>query len=316
MPELFLPIVALLVGFYGLMRSADLLVDNATELSLRLGVSTLMVGIIVIGFGTSAPEMFVSAVAALENKGNLALGNALGSNITNIGLVLGCAALISRIPVAKSTAIADLPVLVVTALLAAYFLLDGTLSGTDGGILLVILISYLYWSATNASSEESNLDIERHEERSTSSLVSLLIFSIIVLLIASRILVYGATSIAEFFGISDLIIGLTVVAIGTSLPELAAAIAAARRNVHDMILGNIIGSNVFNILAVLGITGMVRSTEVDLHVLWRDFPVMLALTLAMIAFAFFGKGFSKLAGVVFVTSYVAYVTHLVFVALH
>ena len=314
MTELLLPFAAILVGFVLLMKSADLLVENAAELALRLGISTFFVGVVIIGFGTSAPEMFVSAMAALENKGNLAVGNALGSNITNIGLVLGSAALINSISISRESALADIPVLILTGLLGAYFIIDGNLSNLDGWVLLVVLGAYLYWSANNGTSipDLAELESRHHSDATMSKLITMTVVSIAILLIASRALVFGAVSVAEFFGVSDLIIGLTIVAIGTSLPELAAAIAAARKNVHDMIFGNIIGSNVFNILAVLGITGTIQATVIETDVIWRDFPVMLGLTGLMLVFALTRKKFSRIEGAALLLIYLAYLLYLVF----
>lgn len=316
MLELALPLVAILLGFVVLIKSADLLVDNAAELALRLGVSTFFVGVVIIGFGTSVPEMFVSAIAALENKGNLAVGNALGSNITNIGLVLGLAAVINRVSISRNTAIAEIPLLILTGILGAYFILDGELSRLDGALLIIILFTYLYWSAKNGIGNAHSDDVATHlhSSRSMSALISLSVLSIVLLLLASRVLVYGAVSIAEYFGVSDLVIGLTVVAIGTSLPELAAAVAAARKNVHDMIIGNIIGSNVFNILAVLGITGAIQATTVDTAVIWRDFPVMLGFTVFMFLVAWLRKSIGRLEGCIMVAAYVGYVSYLVWFA--
>jgi cation:H+ antiporter len=226
--------------------------------------------------------------------------------------VLGFAAFINRIPISRDSAIADIPLLLLTGALGAYFIVDGELNGLDGGILLIVLAGYLYWSAQSGKSVlEQDVAIPVHSKRSMSALITLCTVSIILLLLASRVLVYGAVSIAEHFGVSDLIIGLTVIAIGTSLPELAAAIAAARKNVHDMIIGNIIGSNVFNILAVLGITGVIQTTTIESAVIWRDFPVMLGLTVFMLLLALFRKGFGRIEGVALLTIYVIYVSYLV-----
>ncbi len=313
MTDLLLPIGAVLFGFIVLMKSADMLVDNATELALRLGISTFLVGVLIIGFGTSAPEMFVSAMAALENKGNLAVGNALGSNITNIAVVLGLAAVINRVPVARDSAISEIPILILTGVIGAYFLLDGELGLVDGAVLLIVLMTYLYWSSQNGSNAVEMEEIEKHShaERTTSALITLSAFSIILLMLASKVLVFGAVEIAEFFGVSDLVIGLTVVAIGTSLPELAAAIAAARRKVHDMIIGNIIGSNVFNVLGVLGITGVIQTTQVEPAVIWRDFPVMLGITVLMLVIALTRKSFGRIEGIALLSIYAAYVSYLI-----
>lgn len=308
-------IAFVLAGFILLMWSADKLVDNASELAGRLGVSTFLVGIIIVGFGTSAPELFVSAMAALEDKGNLALGNALGSNITNIGLVLGSAALIKALPVNRGTATKDIPIVLVTGLMSIFLILDGQLSHIDGAILIVVLLSYLIWSAK--SSQTSETSQENNHQPSDQALwqcTAWTIGSIVVLIVASRILVEGAVTIAEFFEVGELVIGLTIVAIGTSLPELAAAIAAARKGVHDMIIGNIIGSNVFNTLGVLGVTGAIRATEIDTSALWRDFPVMFIFTSLMLVFALTRGKFSRFEGGVLLIGYISYLGYLFYIA--
>lgn len=317
--QIELAVALVLVGFFLLMWSADVLVDNASELAGKLGISTLLVGIIVVGFGTSAPELFVSAMAALDGKGNLALGNALGSNITNIGMVLGTAALIRAMPIERRTATRDIPIVLISGLLAIGLILDGMLSMFDGFLLLAVLIAYLSWSAKTQSSPqmsgaETDVSVnseKAHSEKSTLALSAWVIASIIILMAGSKILVSGAVTIAEYLGVGELIIGLTIVAIGTSLPELAAAIAAARKGVHEMILGNIIGSNVFNTLGVLGLTGALQATEVDTSALWRDFPVMIAFTILMFVFAIIKGRFGRTEGAILLIGYISYIAYLI-----
>ncbi len=290
------------------------MVDNASELACKLGVSTFLIGVVIVGFGTSAPELFVSAMAALENKGNLALGNALGSNITNIGLVLGAAAIVRTLPIDRTSATRDIPMVIVAGLVSVALLLDGKLGHIDGLILLVILIAYLIYSAkSNASCEQNHSDSAKNEHSLAMS-AAWTVGSILILMAASRILVIGAVNIAEFFNVSELVIGLTIVAIGTSLPELAAAIAAARKGVHDMIIGNIVGSNVFNTLGVLGLTGALRATEIDSGVLMRDFPIMFAFTGFMLFFALTKGNFGRMAGTIMLGGYVAYLGFLLLTA--
>lgn len=311
------PIALILVGFFLLIWSADLLVDNAAELAARLGISAFLVGIIIVGFGTSAPEMFVSAIAAFDNKGNLALGNALGSNITNIGLVLGFAAFIRGLSVGKTAARRDIPIVLLTGIISIWLVKDGLLSRLDGIVLLLVLVTYLIWSALN-SKKEGQLQTDNADKASTEgdsrptwfyALITLV--SIVILMLASRMLVSGAVDIAQMLGVGELIIGLTIVAIGTSLPELAASVAAARKGAHDMIIGNIIGSNIFNTLGVLGITGAIQATDIDTSALWRDFPIMFAFTALMLIFALTGS-INRRAGILFVFGYVAYICYLVF----
>ena len=307
-----------------------MLVDNASEFAHQMGISTFLVGIVIVGFGTSAPEMFVSAMAALENKGNLALGNALGSNITNIGLVLGSAALVRGLPVTQTTARIDIPIVIATGVISIFLVSDGLLSNTDGIVLLSLLVGYLIWSAKFSEgfggelvieeivSDPHELDLSRIDHprgKSKTAALAWTFGSILLLMLASKLLVQGAVTIATALGVGELIIGLTIVAIGTSLPELAAAIAAARKGVHDMIIGNIIGSNVFNTLGVLGITGVIQATAIDTGALWRDFPVMFIFTILMFVFALSQGKFSRREGAVLLTGYVVYICYLVFSAI-
>ncbi|MGK0373933.1 MAG: cation:H+ antiporter [Arenicella sp.] len=314
--QIEIAVALVLVGFLLLIWSADVLVDNASALAGHMGISTFMVGIVIVGFGTSAPELFVSAVASLEGRGNLALGNALGSNITNIGMVLGGAALVRTLPVSRSTAVIDLPIVLFVGVLAIVLVMDGWLSFLDGIILLSVLAAYLIWSAKSEKIlevESSSSDLDDDEpSNSTTVYATWTVFSIVLLMVASQMLVSGAVTIAEYFGVGELIIGLTIVAIGTSLPELAAAIAAARKGVHDMIIGNIIGSNIFNTLGVLGLTGLLRSTEIDTSALWRDFPVMFAFTALMLIFALTKGRFGRREGAIFLLGYLAYLGYLIF----
>lgn len=320
MPML-VPVILILIGFVLLIWSADLLVDNATVLAEHIGVSTFVIGVLIIGFGTSAPELFVSAMAAIENKGNLALGNALGSNITNIGLVLGSAAFIKQLNVARSTAIKDIPIVILTGVIAVALVIDGYLSNIDGFILLVILASYLIWTSKTCDDgiEDLTENLRKHDmtaqvhpkAKSTPAAFALTILSIVLLVAASHMLVDGSIAVATYFNVNELIIGLTVVAIGTSLPELAAAIAAARKGAHEMIIGNIIGSNIFNILGVLGITGIIRGTQIEVDAISRDFPIMFFFCLLMLMFALTKGRVSRPEGALLLIAYLVYVCYLV-----
>lgn len=322
---MLIPIIFILVGFILLIWSADLLVDNASCLADKLGVSAFMIGVLIIGFGTSAPEMFVSAMAALENKGNLALGNALGSNITNIGLVLGSAALVKSISVSRSTALIDIPAVIITGIIAILLVLDGILSHLDGIILLVILAGYLLWTSkcsndvdlVECANDGSQDQQKSNDSKEKSALIAfgLTVLSIILLVVASRMLVHGAVAIATILNINELLIGLTIVAIGTSLPELAAAVAAARKGEHQMIIGNIIGSNVFNTLGVLGITGAIRATEINLSALTRDFPMMFFFSILMLIFALTKGRLSRPEGAILLVGYIVYICYLVVTAI-
>ncbi|QJQ96581.1 MULTISPECIES: calcium/sodium antiporter [Halomonadaceae] len=292
---MLLPLVAMLVGLVLLVWSAERFVEGAAATSRHLGLSPLLIGMLVIGFGTSAPELLVSALAASQGNPGLALGNAYGSNITNIGLILGLVALLSPLAVHSQVLRQELPVLGGATLLAAWQLRDGVISLGEAGVLLTLLalfIGFSLWRSRRAGAGVDALssDTEESLEVRPMSLPRALTWTLIglgLLIVGSRILVWGAVEIAQAFGISDLIIGLTVVAIGTSLPELASSISALRRGEHDLVLGNVVGSNLFNTLAVVGLAGVISPIDVGAEVLTRDWVVMAVMTLLL---AFFAMG--------------------------
>jgi len=292
--------VAILVGLALLIWSADLFVDGASSIARNMGISPLIVGIIIIGLGTSAPEMLVSGVAALQGNPGLGIGNALGSNITNITLVLGFTAILYVLPVHSSLLKKELPLVLATAVLAWALLADGFFSRLDGIILVIALVVVFGWMIISAKKESKNHDplidhtIEELPEKLNNNKAMIwTLGGLVVLLISSKMLVWGASNIASAMGISDLVIGLTIVAIGTSLPELAATISSARKGETDLAVGNIVGSNLFNTLAVLAIPGLIQPLNVPEGVLDRDMPIMLALTVLLLIFSF---GFFKNSG--------------------
>lgn len=293
-------ILAILVGFVLLIWSADRFVDGAAVSAKYAGMPSLLIGMIVVGFGTSAPEMLVSAMAAADGSPELALGNALGSNIVNIGLILGITALIAPIAVHSNIVKKELPLLLVVSVLFALLIVDGGLSRFDAGVLLLGFFSFMGWSIySGLKSKNDSLatDVEQELNVQTMSLkaaIVWLVVGLVVLIISSRLLVWGAVSIAEIMGISDLIIGLTIVALGTSLPELAASIAAARKGEHDIAIGNVIGSNIFNILAVTGIAGMIApAVNLSPDLLSRDWLAMLSLSIFLLIFAYGHRGIGR-----------------------
>ena len=309
----------LIVGLILLIVAADKFIIGAAALAKHLGVSTMLVGLIVVGFGTSAPEMVVSAIASFKGNSGLAMGNVVGSNITNIALVLGVGLLIVPMQVKSMVIKREMPILILTCLLALFLLLDLELSFVDGVILLVamllvtLLLSYLGLSQSKDSYTQE-IETEYDLSIKLSHAILFLIFGIIILPLASQLMVIGATDIAEYFGVSDLVIGLTVVALGTSLPELAAIISSARKNEHDLAIGNIVGSNIFNILGVLGISGVIRSYEFSQRFLMFDFLYMVILTVFLFAvsvyFVLKDRFISRLIGFVLVLLYVAYMVWL------
>ncbi len=285
--------VAILVGLVLLIWSADLFVDGASSIARNLGVSPLIVGIVIIGLGTSAPEMLVSGVAAFQGNPGLGIGNAIGSNITNITLVLGFTAILYVLPVHSSLLKKELPLVLATAVLAWVLLADGFFSRIDGIILiiaLVVVFSWMIMSAKNQATQHDPLIDETLEELpeklENNKAMIWTIGGLVLLLVSSKLLVWGASNIASSMGISDLVIGLTIVAIGTSLPELAATISSARKGETDLAVGNIVGSNLFNTLAVLAIPGLVQPLTVPDGVLERDMPIMIGLTVLLLLFSF------------------------------
>ncbi|WP_105173704.1 calcium/sodium antiporter [Pseudoalteromonas sp. T1lg122] len=293
-------ILAIIVGFALLIWSADRFVDGAAVSAKYAGMPSLLIGMIVVGFGTSAPEMLVSAMAAADGSPELALGNAVGSNIVNIGLILGITALIAPITVHSLIVKKEIPLLLAVSALFALLIVDGDLSRFDAGILLFGFCSFIGWSIySGLKSKNDSLakDVEHELNVQTMSLkaaITWLIVGLVVLIASSRLLVWWAVNIAELMGISDLIIGLTIVALGTSLPELAASIAAARKGEHDIAIGNVIGSNMFNILAVTGIAGMIApAVNLSPDLLSRDWLAMICLSIFLLIFAYGHRGVGR-----------------------
>ncbi|MFZ7142071.1 calcium/sodium antiporter [Avibacterium avium] len=323
---MFLSFLAILVGLAILVWSADRFIDGAASLASYLGMSPLLIGIVIIGFGTSAPEIIVSALSALNHSPGIALGNAYGSNITNIALILGVTAMIKPIMVNSQVLKKELPVLMLVTLLSAFLIYDATISRLDAMILLAVFTLYMgwtIWQGTRHSGDSLEQDInDELKEKSQMPLktaVLWLVIGLALLMASSQLLVWGAVNIATYLGVSDLIIGLTIVAIGTSLPELAASIMAARKNELDLAVGNIIGSNLFNTLAVVGIAGAISPIQATPEVFSRDMLVMIALTGLLFLF---GYGFkrkngriNRVEGLVLFLCYVAYNSLLIYTAL-
>jgi len=313
------PLLAVLCGLTLLLWSADRFVEGAASIARHWGMSPLLIGMLIVGFGTSAPEILVSATASLEGNPSIALGNAFGSNITNIALILGLTALISPIAVHSSVLRKELPVLMGVTLVVAFQLLDGDLSRADALVLIAIFISLLVWSLVQSrASRNDSLGAEIETELQDRTMAAgrawlWLLVGLLVLIISSRLLVWGAVEIARFVGVSDLVIGLTVIAIGTSLPELASSLIAARKGEHDIAFGNVVGSNLFNTLAVVGIAGVIHPLAVEPAVLQRDVLVMGVLTasLFVMGYGFRGSGrINRIEGGVLCLAWIGYTTWL------
>ncbi len=287
---LLLPALAIIIGFVLLIWSADKFVLGASNTARSFSISPLIVGVVIVGLGTSAPEMLVSAMAAADGNTGLSIGNAIGSNITNIGLMLGITAILYPLQIHSKLLKREMPVLLVIIALSYFILWDRELSFANGLLLLTLMflmLAFTIWEAKNQPDDALSQEIleELPEQVSKGEAIKWLLIGIFILIASSRILVWGAVEIAEYFQVSDLIIGLTIVAIGTSLPELAATITAARKKEYDLALGNIIGSNIFNILGVMALPGLIRPGTFDSVVLTRDYPVMLGLTIALLIFS-------------------------------
>ncbi|WP_432821755.1 calcium/sodium antiporter [Trichloromonas sp.] len=317
---MMVPFIALLFGLALLVWSADRFVDGSAAVARHFGMPPLLIGMVVVGFGTSAPEMVVSAIASAQNNPGIALGNAYGSNITNIALILGITALISPIAVHSQVLRKELPILAAVTALAAFQLWDGELSRNDAMVLLAVFAGLMIWTIAQGLTKKTDpfgTEMEQELQAQTVPVgraIFWLIGGLLLLIVSSRILVWGAVKIAHGFGVSDLIIGLTIVAVGTSLPELASSVIATRKGEHDIALGNILGSNLFNTLAVVGIAGVIRPMAIAPEVFSRDLLTMGLLTLSLFAigFGFRGPGrINRLEGAALLASYVGYTYYLV-----
>jgi len=315
--------VAIVAGIALLVWGADRFVLGASGIARNLGISPLIIGLTIVGFGTSAPEMLVSATAAFDGNAGLGVGNALGSNIANVALVVGVTAILTPLLVQSSVIRREFPVLFGAMLIVLVLIWDGDLSRLDGTILIsamVVLILIMVKIAHKSRDKgidplESEFETEVPEvgEMPTSKFTMWFIVGLVVLLASSKMLVWGAVNIATAFGVSDLVIGLTIVAIGTSLPELAASVMGALKNEHDIAIGNIIGSNMFNLLAVLAMPGLIAPGVLAPEVFSRDFPVMFAVTvlLLLMAYGFRGPGkITRIEGGFLLSAYVGYMVWL------
>ncbi len=304
---MLISIISLVSGFILLIWSADAFTDNGAKIANIFKISPLIIGILIFGFGTSAPEMLVSGLAAFEGHPELSVGNAFGSNILNIALVLGVTAMIMPIKIELKVIKKEWLYLMFTTLIAGLLVWDRHLGVMDGTILLGLLAVFLLYTFNESKKDHhefdnlsSKIDIDQK-----GRIWIILLISFIVLLVSAKLIVYGGTSLAVQFGVSDLIIGLTVVALGTSLPELAVSITSAIKKQHAMVVGNIIGSNLFNTVGVLAIPGLISPLYVPEKLITRDYPFMLVLTALIFIFVASNKfskesAISRLEGVLFI----------------
>ncbi|WP_078119494.1 calcium/sodium antiporter [Thiosocius teredinicola] len=313
--------LAIAAGFALLIWSADRFVEGAAATAKHAGMPSLLIGMVIVGFGTSAPEMVVSAMAALDGNPDLAIGNAVGSNIVNTGLILGVTALIAPIAVNSNIVRRELPLLLAISLLAGALMWDGDLTRADAWSLLAAFFALIGWTIHQGMRHREDAFANEMDQELTTHAMPLgkalfwLAAGLLLLIVSSRILVWGAVNIAHALGISDLVIGLTIVAFGTSLPELAASVIAARKGEHDIAIGNVVGSNMFNLLAVVGIAGAIEPMpHIAPEVLTRDWLSMFLLTVVLLvmAYGFRGQGrINRFEGVSLLVAYVAYTAYLV-----
>ncbi len=317
---MLLPIIAVLIGLVLLVWSADRFVAGAAATARHFGLPPLVIGMVIVGFGTSAPELVVSVLAAAAKSPGIALGNAYGSNITNIALILGLTAIISPITVKSQILRKELPILAVITALSAFLVFDGNISRLESILLLAVfafVMGWTIWQGMHTKQDELVAEVEESisaQPMSIKAAIIWLVIGLVVLVASSRMLVWGAVEIASHFGVSDLVIGLTVVAVGTSLPELASSLIAAKKGEHDIAMGNALGSNLFNTLAVVGLSGVIYPIEAGREVFIRDMPVMGALTLSLFIFGrgFFGRPgrINRIEGSVLLVSWIAYTAWL------
>lgn len=311
--------VAIILGLIVLVWSADRFVEGAANLARNWGISPFIIGILIVGLGTSAPEMLVSTVAALDGNPGIGIGNAIGSNITNISLVLGVTALMTNLPVRSEIVKQELPLMLCAGLLSWLLMADHYHGFWDGIILVGCLVAVLSWLVYSGQQQQAMADDKYLEETlddlpdelPLNKAVFWTVAGLLLLLASSKALVWGASGIAVAFGVSDLVIGLTIVAIGTSLPELAASISSALKGDTDLAIGNIVGSNLFNNLGVLAIPALIDPGLVPDGVLSRDMPIMIGLTLLLIilGYGLFSRSryqITRSRGALFLSIFVAY----------
>ena len=309
---MILDTIIIVLGFVGLIWGADKFVFGASALARNLGVSPLMIGLTIVAFGTSAPEIFSSAVSAWEDKPELAIGNALGSNLFNIGVALGIAAVISPLKPPESLIRKELPALLLVTLATGALLMDFYI-GVFDALVLIAITAYLGYRLFRKRVKTGAVgDLDESEISNVNSLqaIAYLILGLALLVLSAEALVQAASEIAATLGVSTAVIGLTIVALGTSLPELAASVTCVMRSHHDLAIGNIVGSNILNLLVVLPFPGLLSAGYIEPQLFTRDFMAVLGLTLLLILFCYIsiksGKMISRLYGLIFLFMYVAW----------
>ncbi len=312
---MLLAIFAVVISLAVLAISADKFVDGASGVAFSFGMSPLLIGLTVVSFGTSAPEILIAIMSATGDNAGIAIGNAIGSNVANIALILGIASIIIPLPVASSVLKREFPLLLAAVLFSSALLADLHLSVMDGIAMIVTLCLCLCWLIYQGKTGQGDIIADEYEETidqgaTFRSAMIMTVVALLALLVSSRILVWGAVEIARAMHVSELMIGLSIVAVGTSLPELAATIACIIRKEYDLAIGNVVGSNLFNALAVLGVVAVLSPTDIDVMVRNRDLLVQFALTVALVVFCIGLNGrqgrINRFEGLAFVAAFAGY----------
>jgi cation:H+ antiporter len=317
--------IALAAGAVFLIVGAELLVRGAARLATRVGMSPLVVGLTVVAYGTSSPELAVSLLSSLAGQGDVAIGNVVGSNIFNVLFILGVSAMITPLVVAQQLVRWDVPLMIGVSVLLLVLAQDGVIGTFDGALLFAGMVAYTGF-AVRASRRETAQIVQEYEQElehrsvggGVARQIGYIALGLVLLVLGSRWLVLSAVELARAFGVSELVIGLTIIAAGTSLPEVATSIIASVRGERDIAVGNVVGSNLFNILAVLGVCGLAAAGGVPVSpaALRFDLPVMVAVAIACLPIFFTGWRIARWEGFVFVGYYVAYTSYLVMQAAH
>jgi len=301
----------LVAGLLLLYFGAAYLINGSSRLALSFGIRPLIIGMTIVAFATSMPELMVSLMAALRGSSDIAAGNIIGSNIANLGLILGLAALVAPLTVTASLLVREIPFMLAASVLLYVFFLDGRLDFLDGLILFALLVGFLFYCLrfareTKEAEAPSETVVER-EKKDRKKDVGLILVGIAGLGFGAELMVRSAVTIARGFGVSELVIGVSVVALGTSLPELAASMMSAWKGEMDISIGNVIGSNIFNILFVLGVCPMIRPLTIEPSALWVEFPVMLAFSAGVWLLLFPGKVLTRVKGGLLLAGYLAFI---------
>lgn len=310
-PEIMWAQVLLLIfGIVVVLKSADWLTNGAVGLATKLGISQIVIGLTIVAIGTSMPEFFVSIVSAIKGTPDLAVGNIVGSNIFNVLLIVGVAATVAPIAIQRATVRRDIPIAIVASIMLTFMMLDDNISRIDALILFAAFIAFIWITLRNSKNDANEKDASTEKVIPTWKSVLFIIFGLVGLVLGSNIFVDNASSLAHGWGISDAVIGLTIVAGGTSLPELATSAVAARKGDSGIAIGNVLGSNVFNILMILGLTGIISPMHIQ-NITYIDMAVMVISMAMFWLFSFTKLRVERWEGCVLIACFLGYITWLV-----